>query len=79
MLILLVLTTGILTLPLWKGGIIATIGTFIAMACVELKDKQSGNKFDWGDIFAGMFTPIAFWIVYLIAIVVALLCGDTLI
>jgi hypothetical protein len=49
------------------------------MACVELKDKQSGNKFDWGDIFAGMFTPIAFWIVYLIAIVVALLCGDTLI
>lgn len=37
---------------------VATLSTLITMAAVEYKDKAHGGKFDWKDIFAGIFPAL---------------------
>jgi hypothetical protein len=77
--VILVLASGIFTLPLWQGLLISLVAAFLVGVAIEGKDLQSGNKFDWGDVFATISMPLAAFILYFIAAGIALLLGDTLI
>lgn len=70
--ILYIVGAGWLTMGVYKTAIVATIATVGAMIGIELKDKDNGCKFDWGDILAGVYFPIIIDVLLGIAFIVGL-------